>query len=79
MTPYIFDDRSSPEDVGDAIKYWYNKGPEERDRCGRLGHDFLNSDSAGLSDVEMCSRFVDSIDTTFEKWKPKKKYTLEAV
>ena len=30
MTPYIFDDRCSFEDAGEALYEWYKAGPEER-------------------------------------------------
>ena len=46
MTPYIFDDRCSWEDAGDALLEWYNVGPEERERCGELGREFVLSDDA---------------------------------
>jgi glycosyltransferase involved in cell wall biosynthesis len=34
MTPYIFDDRASFEDAGDALLKMFHKGSEERERCG---------------------------------------------
>ena len=30
LTPYIFDDRCSSDDAGEALRYWYDKGQEER-------------------------------------------------
>ena len=32
LTPYIFDDRCSYEDAGEALYEWYDEGPEERER-----------------------------------------------
>ena len=79
MTPYIFDDRCSFEDAGEALKYWYDKTPEEREKAGELGIKFVKDKNIGMDSKEMCNRFVESMDTAFEKWKPREKYTLEVV
>ena len=78
-TPYIFDDRCKFEDVGEALLEWYNEGPEERERCGELGRQFVNDNNIGMDADEMCSRFVESMNGVFEKWKPKAKYTMEVI
>jgi len=78
-TPYIFDDRASYEDAAEAIRYWYDKGPEERDRCGKLGCDYVNDESVGMSDKEMSKRFIESMGTAFKKWTPKESFTLEVI
>ena len=78
LTPYIFDDRCSFEDAGEALLEWYNVGPEERERCGELGREFVNGDGR-MTAKHLSESFVKAIDTTFEKWKPREKYTLEAV
>ncbi len=75
-TPYIFDDRPKFEDFADAIKEWYDMGKEERDRCGMLGHEFVMSDDAMMSASAMCRNFVDHMNTTFDKWSPRKRYTI---
>ncbi len=78
LTPYIFDDRCSFEDAGEALLEWYNVGPEERKRCGELGREFVNGDGR-MTAKHLSESFVKAIDTTFEKWKPREKYTLEVV
>ena len=75
-TPYIFDDRPRFEDFADAIKEWYDMGKEERDRCGMLGHEFVMSDDAMMSASAMCKNFIDHMDTAFDKWTPRKRYTI---
>ncbi len=67
------------EDAGIAIKEWYNIGPEERERCGELGRQFVTSDSIGMHGEEMSKRFINSMDNAFKNWKPRTRYTLEAV
>ena len=79
MTPYIFDDRCSYEDAGEALLEWYNEGPEERERCGEIGRKWVSSDDAKMTTKYLGKSFEKAIDTTFEKWKPKSKYTMEVM
>tara|TARA_Y100000310_G_scaffold45311_1_gene42243 strand:+ start:29 stop:1096 length:1068 start_codon:yes stop_codon:yes gene_type:complete len=78
-TPYIFDDRCQYQDAGEALKYWYDAGPEERERCGELGRKFVKDKKIGMDADEMGRRFIESMDGAFENWKPRQRYTLEAV
>ena len=79
LTPYIFDDRCSYEDAGEALLSWYQRGPEERERCGEKGIEFVKDNNIGMDAKEMGNRFIESMDGAFENWKPREKYTLEAV
>ena len=79
MTPYIFDDRCSFEDAGEALLEWYNVGPEEREKCGEIGRKWVQSNSARMTSEHMSESFIKNIDTCFENWKPREKYTLEVV
>jgi len=79
LTPYIFDDRCSFEDAGDALLEWYNVGPEERERCGEVGRQWVKGDDARMTNKHLSESFIKNIETTFENWKPRQKYTLEAV
>ncbi len=78
-TPYIFDDRCTYEDAGEALLEWYNVGPDERERCGNLGREFVKNKNIGMDAAEMGQGFIDSMDGAFDNWKPKPKYTLEVV
>ena len=78
LTPYIFDDRCSFEDAGESLLEWYNVGPEERERCGELGRQFVLNEGK-MTSKHLSESFIKNIDTTFEKWKPREKYTLEVV
>ena len=75
-TPYIFDDRPRFEDFADALKEWYDMGPVKRRECGIKGHEFVMSDDAMMSAKSMCQNFIDHMDTAFEKWTPRKRYTI---
>ena len=76
QTPYIFDDRCQYEDAGEALYEWYKVGPEERERCGELGRQFVNGDGR-MTSKHLSDSFIENIETTFKKWKPREKYTLE--
>jgi len=78
LTPYIFDDRCSYEDAGEALLEWYKAGPEERERCGEIGRQFVLNEGR-MSSQHLSDSFIENIDICFEKWKPREKYTLEVV
>jgi glycosyltransferase involved in cell wall biosynthesis len=78
LTPYIFDDRCSYEDAGECLLEWYKVGPEERERCGELGRQFVLNDGR-MTAKHLSESFIKNIDTCFENWKPREKYTLEVV
>tara|TARA_R100000008_G_scaffold76587_1_gene56528 strand:- start:56 stop:1447 length:1392 start_codon:yes stop_codon:yes gene_type:complete len=75
-TPYIFDDRCRFDDVADVIKEWYDMGPEKRQECGMKGHEFVTNDVSMMSSRLMCQNFIDHMDRGFEKWKPRKRYSI---
>ena len=78
LTPYIFDDRCSYEDAGEALLEWYNEGPEERERCGELGRQFVLNEGR-MTAKHLSDSFIENIETCFEKWKPREKYTMEVI
>ena len=79
LTPYIFDDRAFYEDAGEALLEWYNEGPEKREEYGELGRQWAMGDDAGMTAEHLGNNFIDGMDTAFENWKPRKKYTLEVI
>ena len=78
QTPYIFDDRASYEDAGEALYEWYKAGPEERERCGELGRKWVMTD-AKMTSEHLSNGFIESMDNAFDNWKPRKQYTLEVI
>ena len=79
MTPYIFDDRCQFQDVGAAIKYWYDMPKEEREEAGMAGHEWVCGNEANMSARRMSERFIECIDECLEKWTPRKKFTVYKV
>ena len=75
-TPYIFDDRCRFDDVVQAIKDWYDESPEKRMECGLKGHEFVTSDFSMMTAEKMSQNFTDHMNEAFEKWKPRKRYSI---
>ena len=75
-TPYIFDDRCRWDDVADRFKEWYDTPSEERKRVGEVGRQWMKREEIGMSAKHMCKRFIKDMDTAFEKWTPRKRFTL---
>jgi len=51
-------------------------GKEKRDECGMVGHEFVMSDDAMMSAKAMSQNFTDHMNTAFEKWTSRKRYTI---
>jgi glycosyltransferase involved in cell wall biosynthesis len=75
-TPYIFDDRADFRDIAKAIEEVYNLSPEERQRKGLKAREWVTSDESMMSAKNMCKNVINSIDTTFDTWKPKPTFEL---
>ena len=78
LTPYIFDDRCQYDDAGESLLEWYKVGPEERERCGELGRQFVLNEGR-MTGKHMSDSFIENIETCFEKWEPRQKYTMEVI
>jgi len=75
-TPYIFDDRCSPEDVAQALEVVYDMGPEERSKKGLAGREWAMSDEAGFTADKMCESMADMIDITIESFEPRPAFEI---
>ncbi|HMS90597.1 MAG TPA: hypothetical protein PKC87_00030 [Candidatus Absconditabacterales bacterium] len=78
-TPYIFDDRCSPEDVADAINEVYHMDKEERERRGLLAREWVTSNESGMSARQMCENIIESMDEAFEKFVPRPRFELHKI
>jgi glycosyltransferase involved in cell wall biosynthesis len=76
VTPYIWDDRCSPEDAADQIMKLYQMSPEERQERGEKGRQWALGDEAGFTAQMMGDRVIEACDTLFNTWTPKPKYEL---
>ena len=76
LTPYIWDDRCTPEDAAIQINKVYELSPEERRKRGMEGRKWAISDEAGFTAKKMSNRIIKSIDTLFETWKPRDNFEI---
>jgi glycosyltransferase involved in cell wall biosynthesis len=75
-TPYIFDDRCSFVDVALAMSYWYEMSAEERTKAGTTGREWVQSNESNMSARRMSERFIECIETCFNKWTPRSRFSL---
>ena len=75
-TPYIFDDRCRFDDVAVAMKEWYEMDSDKRKECGMKGHEFVTGDFSMMTAKAMSQNFIDHMETAFEKWTPRKRYSI---
>ena len=74
MTPYIYDDRCSFEDVSNRIMELYEMGDEERKARGKKGMEWALSDEAGFTSQKMSNRIIEGLDELFDTWEPREKF-----
>ena len=77
-TPYIFDDRASFEDVALKMREIYDVRHELKDR-GMKGREFVLSEEIGMTAKNMCNRFINDMETAWEKFEPRKKFEIYKV
>lgn len=76
ITPYIFDDRCDWKDAAEQIYQVYRLSKQERKRRGMSGREYALGAGQFSSD-KMADLFIQHMDTAFENWKPRKRFTLE--
>jgi len=74
-TPYIIDDKVDVYEVADAIKYWYDKTPQERDKAGKKGRKEFSGEM-GLNAKYQNKCMADGIEKAIKNWKPKQKFNV---
>ena len=75
-TPYITDDRCRPEDAAKQIEKLYNMKSEERKELGKAGMEWAKSDEAGFTKEKMADRFIDAMESLFDKWEPREEFNF---
>ena len=75
-TPYIHDDRADFREVAEAIKEWYELGPEGRAEAGQAAREWVTSEESGMSATNMCKNVIESMDLSFEKFVPRQRFNI---
>jgi len=78
-TPYIFDDRCDPRDVAEALEDVYNIPAKTRSQNGMKGREWVLSKESGMSVKNMCKNMIESIDSSFERFKPRRSFELHKI
>ena len=79
LTPYIFGSQCSVEDGAIALMKVYKMGPEERQRRGMAGREWILSDESKCTAKAMGQNFIDNLSVLFEKWEPRKRFNVTKV
>ena len=75
-TPYIWDDRCTPEDAAKQIRTLYDMSKKDRQKIGKAGYDWVTSKEAGFTAKFMGNRVIEGMDELFSKFKPRKSFTF---
>ena len=75
-TPYIWDDRCTPEDAAKQIRVLYDMSKKDRKKIGKAGYDWVTSKEAGFTAKFMGNRVIEGMDELFSKFKPRKSFTF---
>ena len=73
-TPYIFDDRCTPEEAADVIEKVYNLSNQERLECGEAGYKWATGNEANFTAEKMSNRVIEVLDKGFANFKPRKSF-----
>jgi glycosyltransferase involved in cell wall biosynthesis len=76
LTPYIFDDRASAEDVAERLKEAFELGKEERNKRGLKGREWAMSDEAMMTAGNMGNRVIEVLDKGFDSFTPRSEFDI---
>jgi hypothetical protein len=75
-TPYIYDDKCTPEAIAEKIEEAYELGPEERNRRGKLAREWVTSEEAQMTGEAMADNMHKCFVQAFENFKPRERFEL---
>jgi len=73
-TPYIFDDRCTPEAAADVIEEVYKLSKQERLNCGEAGYKWAIGNEANFTAEKMSNRVIEVLDKGFVNFKPRNSF-----
>ena len=76
VKPYIFASQCSIEDAVIALMKVYKMGPEERERRGLAGREWILSDESGCTAKRMGQAFITNINNLLKEWKPQPRFNI---
>ena len=57
----------------------YKMGPEEREKRGIAGREWVLSDESGFTAKRMGQGFINNIDNLLKEWKPQLRFTVTKI
>lgn len=78
-TPYIYDDKCSPEDASDAIMSYFLMDSTDREYRGSEGRKWVLSDESGMNSNAMCENVIDSIEETINNFTPREDFNFHKI
>ena len=78
-TPYIYDDRCSPEDIAEALYECYSMDFVTRAENGLKGREWALSEESGFTSQRMTDGIVNGIMKTIENFTPRSSFDLVEV
>ena len=78
-TPYIYSSQVDIEDAALALLSAYAMGKEERQRRGLKAREWVLSEESGFTAEKMGENFIKHLDSMFENWVPRERFTIEKV
>jgi hypothetical protein len=78
-TPYIYSSQVDIEDATLALLSAYAMGREERQRRGLKAREWVMSEESGFTAEKMGENFIKHLDSMFENWVPRERFTIEKV
>jgi hypothetical protein len=78
-TPYIYDDRVNFITVSQALMELYEIDKEEIRERGKDARKWVTSEESGFTAENMCSKMIEGINETFERFNPRESHTISKV
>jgi glycosyltransferase involved in cell wall biosynthesis len=75
-TPYIYDSSPNLEQLRDRLKEVYDLGYTETSRRGLSGREYVMTKEIGMTSKLMGENFIDSVETMWKHWKPRKRFSV---
>jgi hypothetical protein len=78
-TPYIYDDRVSPDHIAAAIDNLYSikiKDPDLYNKMGEEAYKWVTSDESMMSSRLMAKNVIETVYKTFKRFEPRHRWEL---
>jgi glycosyltransferase involved in cell wall biosynthesis len=75
-TPYIYEDRVTPEQIAQALLNVYNMSPQQRDTNAEKGRQWAMGPEAGFTSEHMANRIIDVCDEGLAAFVPRPSYEV---